>query len=179
MQAPAPSQLPGGVRVAPLQDLAPQAAPDGALAQAPAPSQVPSKPQGGAEVHRPCGSMAAAGTGWQAPAPLGTLQEAQVGQVVDEQQTPSTQLPLSQSAAAAQIWPRRFLPHEPLLQTFPGAQSLSMAQTAVQVEPLQANGVQVCVVAGLQTPAPSQVRASVAVVVPVGQTGPAHCVPAA
>ncbi len=71
------------------------------------------------------------------------------------------------------------MPHEPLLQTLPGAQSLSTAQTAVQAVPLQAKGVQVWVVAGLQTPAPSQVRASVAVVIPFGQEGPAHCVPAA
>ena len=175
---PAPSQLPAGVWVAALHEFAPQAAPEGEKAQEPAPLQVPLKPQGGEAVHLACGSMAAAGTALQAPAAPATLQDTQVGQLADEQQTPSTQLPLSQSAPAAQIWPRRFLPHAPALQTFPGAQSPSTAQTAVQVVPLQAKGAQVCVVAGLQTPAPSQVRASVAVVVPFGQAGPAHCVPA-
>jgi hypothetical protein len=163
----------------PLQDAAPQGVLDGAAAQAPAPLQVPSKPQGGAAVHRACGSGVAAGTGWQAPAVPATLHEAQVAQLADEQQTPSTQLPLSHSAPAPQIWPRRFFPQAPPVQTFPGAQSPSTAQTAVQPVPLQAKGVQLWVVAGLQTPAPSQLRANVAVVIPFGQAGPAHCVPAA
>lgn len=70
-------------------------------------------------------------------------------------------------------------PHEPLLHTLPGAQSLSAVQTATQVVPLQANGAQLWVVAVLQVPRPSQLRASEAVVVPIAQEGPAHCVPAA
>jgi hypothetical protein len=152
---------------------------DGAEAQAPAPLQVPSKPQGGAGAHRACGSKVAAGTGWQAPAVPAPLQEAQVAQLAEEQQTPSTQLPLSHSPPVPQIWPRRFLPQAPPVQTFPGAQSPSTAHTAVQVVPLQAKGAQLWVVAGLQMPAPSQVRANVAVVIPFGQEGPAHCVPAA
>jgi len=106
------------------------------------------------------------------------LQAWQVPQLADEQQTPSTQFPLPHSPGPLQSWPSRFSPHEPLLQTFPDAQSLSEAQTAMQVVPLQANGAQLCVVAGLQVPAPSQVRASEAVVPLVGQAGPAHWVPA-
>jgi hypothetical protein len=60
-----------------------------------------------------------------------------------EQQTPSTQLPLSHSAPAAQACPRRLRPQAPELQTLPGAQSLLLAQTATQAFPaaLQANGV--------------------------------------
>jgi hypothetical protein len=106
------------------------------------------------------------------------LQAWQVPQLVAEQQTPSTQFPLPHSVPALQSWPRRFNPHEPLLQTFPAAQSLSVAQTAMQVVPLQAKGAQLWVVAGLQVPAPSQVRASEAVVPLVGQVGPTHWVPA-
>jgi hypothetical protein len=38
--------------------------------------------------------------------------------------------------------------------------------------------VQDCVVAGLHAPAPSHIRASVAMVVPIGHVGAVHCVPA-
>jgi hypothetical protein len=68
------------------------------------------------------------------------------------------------------------------LQTFPGEQSALLAHTethAVPVAALQANGTQDCVEAALQTPAPSQVRADVAVTPPAGQEAPAHWVPAA
>jgi hypothetical protein len=115
----------------------PQAVPAGIGRQAPAPSQVPLKPQGGVAAQPPCGSIAPAATGLHRPALPATLHAAHVPQLDDEQQTPSTQLPLSHSAFAAQIWPRRFLPHEPPLQTLPGAQSASTAQAARQVTPLQ------------------------------------------
>jgi hypothetical protein len=68
------------------------------------------------------------------------------------------------------------------LQTFPAEQSALVAQTdtqAVPVAALQANGAQLCVEAGLQVPAPSQVRGELAVTAPLGQEGPRHCVPAA
>ena len=165
----------------PLHEALPQLVEAGAYPQAPAPSQVPLKPQGmaGFDAQPPCGSEALGAVGWQEPACPGMLQARQVPQLGAEQHTPSTQLPLAHWVAALQSWPRRSSPHEPLLQTFPGAQSLSAAQTAMQLVPLQANGEQLCVLAGLQVPAPSQVRASEAVVVPSGQEGPAHCVPAA
>jgi hypothetical protein len=105
--------------------------------QAPLPSQVPLKPQGGAGRQPPCGSMAPAGTGRQAPAPPATLHAVQVPQLADEQQTPSTQLPLSQSAPPVQSCPRRFFPQAPSLQTVPGAQSASPEQAARQEVPLQ------------------------------------------
>jgi hypothetical protein len=47
------------------------------------------------------------------------------------------------------------------------------------VVPLHAYAPQDCVTGGRQVPAPSQVRARVAVVPVVGQVGAAHCVPAA
>jgi hypothetical protein len=129
--------VPAGVAVDPLHDGAPQIVPAGIGRQAPVPSQRPLKPQGGADGQPPCGSIAPAGTGMQLPAPPATLHDRQVPQAVDAQQTPSTQLPLSHSLPAAQIWPRRFLPHEPLLQTVPATQSPSPEHAARQVVPLQ------------------------------------------
>jgi hypothetical protein len=104
--------------------------------QAPAPSQVPLNPQGGAGAQPPCGSIAPTGTGLHAPADPATLHEVQVPQLDDEQQTPSTQLPLAHSAAAPQIWPSRIFPHEPLTQNVPLTQSLSTPQAARQLVPL-------------------------------------------
>jgi hypothetical protein len=120
-----------------------------------------------------------AGTALQVPADPATLQAAHVPQLAAPQQTPSTQLPPSHSLPIAQAWPSRLSPHEPPVQTLPGAQSLSLLQTATQVVPLQAKGAQLCVPADWQTPAPSQVRASVSVIIPPGQLGAAHWVPAA
>jgi hypothetical protein len=122
--------------------------------------------------------MPPAGTGAQVPADPTTLHEAQVPQVGAPQQTPSTQLPLSHSEDAPQIWPRRFFPHEPAVHTMPATQSASAAQAARHAVPLQVYGVQDCVVAALHAPAPSQARASVAIVIPIGHAGAAHCVPA-
>ena len=48
-----------------------------------------------------------------------------------------------------------------------------------QALPLQLYGAHDCVVAGLHAPAPSQLRARVAVVAPAGQDAEAHSVPAA
>ena len=101
-QVPAPSQLPAGVAVDPLHDAAPQIVPAGIGRHAPVPSHRPLKPQGGAEGQPPCGSIAPAGTGVQLPALPVTLQDRQVPQLADEQQTPSTQLLLSHSLPAAQ-----------------------------------------------------------------------------
>src|SRR5262245_31756604 len=177
-QAPLPSHDPTGVSVDPMHDAAPQAVPAAMKPHAPLPSQVPLNPQGGADRQPPCGSIAPAGTGRQAPAPPGTLHAVQVPQLADEQQTPSTQLPLWQSAPAVQICPRRFSPQEPLLQTWPAAQSASPEQAARQEVPLQLYGRQDCVAAGWHAPLPSQRRASVAVVAPSGQEGGAQSVPA-
>jgi hypothetical protein len=181
-QLPRPSQAPTGLAVDPEQLAVPQLVPGAPFRQAPLPSQVPSNPHGGlVAVQAPCGSVLPAGIGWQEPVPL-RLQAAHVPQLAAEQQTPSTQLPLPHSVPKLQIWPRRLRPQAPALQTLPGEQSALVAQTethAVPVSALQANGTQDCVEAALQTPAPSQVRADVAVTPPVGQEAPAHWVPAA
>jgi hypothetical protein len=177
-----PLQCPTGVKVvALLHEAVPHDVDDEANWQAPPPSQVPVEPHGGAGVQPLCGSMAPAGTNAQVPALPVTLHDEQVPQLPVPQQTPSTQKLLAHSPAIPQSWPRRFLPHELLMQKFPGAQSPSAVQVALQLVPLQAKGAQlcmVCAVAGLHVPLPSQVRASVAVVVPTGQIGSAHCVPA-
>lgn len=164
----------------PLQAAVPQLVVAGAFRQAPAPSQVPFGPQGklGLAAQPPCGSAVPAAIGWHDPAWPEMLHALQVPQLAEEQQTPSTQLPLPHSVPAPQSWPSRLRPQDPLLQTLPGAQSVSTAQTATQPVPLQAKGAQLWVVAGLQVPAPSQVRANEAVVPLVGQVGAAHCVPA-
>ena len=182
VQAPAPSQVPAGVLVAPVQLAVPQLVPALVARQAPAPLQVPSNPQGGAAVHPWCGSAAPEGTGWQEPALPVRLQTWQVPQLAAEQQTPSTQWALSHSVSAVQIWPRRLSPQDPSgLQNWPGAQSALLAQTETQVwvVALQVNGVHFCVAAVWHLPAPSQVAASVPVVDPAGQLGWAHWVPAA
>jgi len=137
-QAPAPLQLPTGVNVDPLHEAVPQLVVVGPLRQAPLPSHLPLNPQGGFGVQPPCGSIWSAPTGLHIPAMPVTLQDWQLPHTADEQQTPSTQLPLSHSLAAAHSWPRRFNPQEPALQTWPGAQSPSTPQAALQVVPLQA-----------------------------------------
>ena len=160
----------------------PQLVPTDMAAQWPAPSHLPLLPQGWPALigQPPCGSALPAATGWQEPVLPVRLQTWQLPQLADEQQTPSTQFPLSHSLPAAQAWPSRLRPQAPELQTFPGAQSVLLAQTATQAVPvaLQANGVQDCVLAVLHVPLPSQVRGSVSVTEPVGQEGAAHCVPA-
>jgi hypothetical protein len=181
-QFPTPSQAPIGLAVEPLQLAVPQLVPSAPLRQAPLPSHVPSSPQGGlVAAQAPWRSALPAGTGWQEPVPP-RLQIWQVPQLAVEQQTPSTQLPLPHSLPAAQIWPRRLRPHAPALQTFPDEQSALLAQTATHAVPvaaLQAKGTQDWVEAGLQAPAPSQLRGELAVTAPLGQEGPRHCVPAA
>jgi hypothetical protein len=124
--------------------------------------------------------MFPAATDLQVPALPVTLHAWQVPQLVLVQQTPSTQLLLAHSVPAVQAWPACLRPHIPSVQKFPGAQSALPVQTVTQAVPaaLQASGEHGCVAAALQVPLPSQVRASVAVTVPVGQDGGAHWVPA-
>jgi len=137
-QAPAPLQLPTGVSVDPLHEAVPQLVVVGPFRQAPLPSHLPLKPQGGFGVQPPWGSISSAPTGLHIPAMPVTLHDWQLPHAADEQQTPSTQLPLSHSLGPAHSWPRRFNPQEPALQTLPGAQSLSLPQAALQVVPLHA-----------------------------------------
>jgi len=93
--APLPLQLPTGVNVWPLHEAVPQLVVTGALRQAPLPSHTPLQPQGGLGAQPPCGSISSAGTGLHMPAMPAMLHDRQLPQVFAEQQTPSTQLPLS------------------------------------------------------------------------------------
>jgi hypothetical protein len=74
--------------------------------QAPAPLHTPVLPQGGAAGQPACGSAVPEATLTHAPAPPQTWQVAQLATL---QQTPSTQLPLAHSTAAAQAAPGAFL----------------------------------------------------------------------
>jgi hypothetical protein len=108
LHVPAPLQKPTGVIVALVHDAVPHDVEAGAFRQAPAPSQVPTKPQGGLAAQRPWGSAASAGTALQVPSRPKTLQAWQVLQLVVAQQTPSThEFPVRQSASLAQTPPRR------------------------------------------------------------------------
>ena len=100
------------------------------------------------------------------------------------QQTPWAQVsPVSQSAVAAQTAPAGFLPHEPLTQNEPPAQSASAPQVVRQaiIPGPQRNGAHDVSGGIAQVPAPSQVAAAVSVVpAPVeGQLGPRQGVPCA
>ena len=79
-------------------------------------------------------------------------------------------------------WPRRFLsPHVLVIgsQIAGPRQSRSEVQAELQLAPVQAYGAHDCIVAGLQVPAPSQIRASASVAPSLWQAGGAHCIPAA
>ena len=136
-QLPLPSQCPIAVYVAPLHEATPQLVLVGACRQAPLPSHVPMKPHGVFPVQPPCGSTSPAGTGRHVPARPVTAHDWQLPQLGDEQQTPSTQLLLSQSEGAPHSCPSAFMPHDPALHILPGAQSPSPPQAALQVMPLQ------------------------------------------
>jgi hypothetical protein len=159
-----PVQWDIAVKVPSTHDTIPHALDSGATVHAPRPSHLPSFPHGGAGVQRSCGSTVPAATGVHVPALPAPLHAWQVPQLAVPQHTPSTQWPPSHSAPPAHACPSRLSPHEPALHTRPGAQSASAAHAALQLAPLHAYAPHDCVTAGWQTPAPLQVRASVAMV---------------
>jgi hypothetical protein len=130
-------------------------------------------------MHMPAGSVPPAGTGLQVPAaPADDI--AQVMHVpvqVVAQQTPWAQMPLVHSWPLAQAAPFDLSPHEPPLQVANGAQSLLVAQVALQALLPQANGKHEEDAGVTQVPAPSQVEPGVKVVPLVGQVALAHAVP--
>lgn len=164
-----------------MHEAVPQLVLVGACRHAPLPSQVPTKPHGGLGVQPPWGSTSPAGTARHVPARPVTAHDWQFPQLGAEQQTPSTQLLLSHSAASLQSCPSRFPPHDPPWHRLGEVQSASLPQAALHVAPLHAKDPHDCVTGGVHTPLPSQVRASVAMggLDCTGQTGAAHCVPAA
>jgi hypothetical protein len=126
------------VNIDPLHEAAPQLVVAGALRQAPFPSHLPVKPQGGLARQPPCGSISPSGTGWHMPPRPVTLQDWQLPQLSVVQQTPSAQWALSHSVPTVHSWPRRLRPQAPALQTLPGAQSPSPPHAPLQVVPLHA-----------------------------------------
>jgi hypothetical protein len=110
-QVPEPEQNAAGVKaeVVVLQAAAPHDTVVAAWVQAPALLQVPVLPQVPLAAQRACGSVAPPPTLAQVPAVAARLQAWQVGQLAVPQQTPSTQLPLLHSWAAAQVAPDPFL----------------------------------------------------------------------
>jgi hypothetical protein len=110
-QLPEPVQKTAGVKaeVVVLQAAAPHETLLAACVQAPAPLQAPVLPQVPLAAQRACGSAVPLPTLAQVPTVAARLQAWQVGQVALPQQTPSTQLPLVHSWAAAQVAPDPFL----------------------------------------------------------------------
>lgn len=185
-QLPLPLQFDEGVYVDPVQLDAPQGMPVSACWHVPLPVQFPVLPQGMLfeTGHFPCNSGCPDGMLAQDPALPGTLHAWHIGHDAAEQQTPSTQLrPLKQSLVTVQLspGPAKF-PHLFVFgsQLCPGWHCASTVQVVLHpVVPLHENGAHEPVVATLQVPEPSHVRALVSVIDPVGQLEPTQTVPAA
>lgn len=107
----------------------------------------------------PRGSAAPAASGWQVPSAEGSAQLRQAPWQASAQQTPSTQKPLAQSWAAAQVCPFDFGPQVPLTQLWPLMQSASFWQWLTQALSTHWNGSQSCSPGDRQAPTPSQVPA--------------------
>ena len=93
------------------------------------------------------------------------------------QQTPWAQMVLLHSVPLEQTAPFGLSPHDPEMQDAGIAQSLSVAQVALQALVPQANGKQEDDAGIPQVPAPSQVPPGVKVVPLVGQVAPWQAVP--
>jgi hypothetical protein len=137
--APAPSQVFGFCDLFLLQVAGKHSVPATQWRQAPAPSQAPSVPQlaAGVALQRPWGSEPPAATLAQAPTKPGTLQAWQTPQDADPQQTPSVQLPLSQSVPAAHSAPSGFNLQSDPAQVAGAVQSASDVHDIVQAPPAQ------------------------------------------
>ncbi len=184
-QLPLPLQLAGSVKVDPLHICIPHDVFVSACWQVPLPVQLPVFPQGMlAETgHLPCNSAPPDGMLAHVPWLPGTLQAWQVPHDEDAQQMPSRQVrPLKQSRVVVQGLPcETNFPHLLVIgsQLVPVAHCELMVQVVLQsVVPLHENCPHELVVAVLHTPLPSQVRALVRIVEPVGQLAPTQTVPA-
>jgi hypothetical protein len=135
------------------------------------PSQKPVVPQLAAPcaLHFPAGSVPLAATGEQVPAAPVSAQDKHVPVQAVPQQTPWAQMVLLHSVPLEQTAPFGLSPHDPEMQDAGMAQSLSVAQVALQAFVPQANGKQEDDEGIPQVPAPSQVPPGVKVVPLVGQ----------
>jgi hypothetical protein len=128
-------------------------------------------------VHCPAGSVPLAATGEQVPAAPESAQDMQVPLHAVPQQTPWAQTVLLHSVPLEQTAPFGLSPHDPEMQDAGIAQSLSVAQVALQAFVPQENGKQEDEAGTPQVPAPSQVPPGVKVVPLAGQLAPWQAVP--
>jgi hypothetical protein len=137
-QVPVPSQVRASVSVLPEQEAAAHAVPEGCRRQAPAPSQVPSKPQ--VEADRvwqiPGGAAVPAGNGRHRPTAPGWSQDEQPAHW-RSQHTPLAQCPLAHSAAVLHGAPVGRSLQAPSMHSFGAAHSASVVQNGTHAVPLQ------------------------------------------
>ena len=152
------------------------------LWQAPLPSHVPSLPQVDAAVtpHWPLGSAAFSATGEHDPRVMLSVHETQGPSHRALQQTPCFEQtrPDAHWLFAEQGPPFGSSPHEPLMQVALGAQSAFAVQVDLQAAAPQANGKHMIDVGVTHLPPPSQLDWLVEMIVPAGQVGSLHFVPA-
>ena len=110
--------------------------------QPPDPLQKPVLPQlvAPSAMHCTRGSMPSSGIGLHIPSVPGSAHDMQLAPQVVVQQTPCSQKPLWQSAAAPQVAPGGRRPHELPAQMFGGAQSTSAVQVDLQAAVPHLNG---------------------------------------
>src|SRR6185369_11474693 len=130
-QVPPPLHVRAGIDVPALQLAAPHTVPLAYLRHAPLPSHAPSVPQLAApwSAHWFSGSVPA-GTSMHRPSLPETAHDRHAPPHAVAQQTPSTQKPEAQSAAAAHVAPGGFGPQLPFVHTAPPTQSAFVAQSA-------------------------------------------------
>jgi hypothetical protein len=138
--------------------MGPHGVPAGKLAHWPLPLHRPFVPQvvEAMATHTPAGSSPPAGTGRQVPACPATAHDEQLGQLLDPQQTPSTQWPLVHSAPATHASPLGLSVHEFDRQYSPAVQSASAAHTVRHAAGPHRYGAHVLVAVWSQAPLPSQ-----------------------
>lgn len=173
----AASHFETSTRVEPVQDAAAHTVPTAYLRHAPAPSQVPSSWHDAAPVflHTARGSATPAAVLMQSPG----VMPAQVRHApahASLQQTPSAQKPDAHSAGAAQVWPGPFLPHDPIRQSRPGAQSSLLVHEPRHPPSRHVKGAQSMVAPPTHLPEASHALA-VRSRVPMQAAGP-HALPA-
>jgi hypothetical protein len=185
LQLPAPSQVFPFVRVEPDagHDGCKHGVPACHLWHAPAPSQVPSVPQVAFALtaHWPLGSALPPGTGEHVPSVALNVHETQGPPQVALQHTPCAEhtSPEAHWLLVVHGPPLGSSPHEPLMQVAFDAQSALDVQVALQAATPHVYGKQDVAVGVTHLPAPSQLDLFVKLVVPAGQVGSRHFVPAA
>jgi hypothetical protein len=171
-----PVQWETAVKIDPLQEAVPHGTVAAVTAQAPLPSQTPVCPQGALAVQRAWGSATPGPTGAQVPDGLHVWHKPQL---VELQQTLSTQFPVVHSCPVPQVAPGACfglqVPPVPV-QKKPVAQSVSALQTILQaVVPLQRKPLHDCVT--FEQSPPAQEPADVSVADVAGQLAAEHTVP--